>query len=317
MNFLFYCQGDDGEMLKAFSEALQTPPFSHTLINGQDPSQAIDRASIDAAIVWLPPDDFFDGLVNLTHVYAMAAGVDQLLKHPGLPDNIQLIRLQDAGMATQMAEYVLYGTLRAQRNFHEFDVAQHQAKWLHGLPVRSSKDTRVGILGAGVLGAAVASRLVLNGYPTTCWSRTPKALPSGVSNVHGTDALADFLTHCDVLVCLLALTDSTRGILNGSLFTQLPRGAFIINCARGQHLVDVDLLNAIDEGQLSGAMLDVFHHEPLAANHPFWTHPRILMTPHEAARSLVDESVTQIMRSIGQVESGNEPDGLIDRSRGY
>lgn len=317
MNFLFFCQGDDGQMMRAFRQALQTHPYSHTLIDGHDTAVEFDRSSIDAAIVWLPPDDFFDGLNNLTHVYAMAAGVDQLLRHPSLPDNIQLIRLQDAGMAPQMAEYVLYGTLRAQRNFHEFEVAQRQSTWSHGLPVRRCTDTRVGILGAGVLGSAVASRLVLNGYPTTCWSRTSKAMPQGINNVHGTEVLADFLAGCDVLVCLLALTESTRGILNQSLFNQLPRGAFIINCARGQHLVDVDLLNAIDEGQLSGALLDVFHHEPLANNHPFWTHPRIVVTPHEAARSLEDESVEQIMRSIGQVEQGVQPDGLVDRSRGY
>lgn len=317
MNFLFFCHGDNGQMLSAFRQALQTAPFSHTLIDGHDTSQTIDRSSIDAAIVWLPPDDFFDGMVNLTHVYAMAAGVDQLLMHPGLPDNVQLIRLQDAGMANQMAEYVLYGALRAQRNFHEFDVAQLQSNWIHGLPVRRAEDTRVGILGAGVLASTVASRLVLNGYPATCWSRTPKTPTNGVSHVYGRDVLPEFLSNSDVLVCLLALTEQTRAILDYALFKQLPPGAFIINCARGQHLVDVDLLNAIDEGQLSGALLDVFHHEPLPDNHPFWTHPRIAVTPHEAARSLEDESVNQIMRSVGQVEQGVQPDGLVNRSRGY
>ncbi|MFK7993515.1 MAG: 2-hydroxyacid dehydrogenase [Granulosicoccus sp.] len=317
MNFLFYCQGDDGQMLSAFRQALKTPPFSHTLLDARETISEDDRSSISAAIVWMPPDDFFDGLTNLTHVYAMAAGVDQLLKHPALPDNVKLIRLQDAGMASQMAEYVLYGTLHAQRNFHEFDVAQRQAKWVHGLPVRRSEDTRVGILGAGILGFAVASRLVLNGYPATCWSRTFKTPPTGVCQVHGADALPQFLANTDVLVCLLALTEETQGILNAQLFSQLPCGAFIINCARGKHLVDVDLLNAIDDGQLSGALLDVFHHEPLPDTHPFWKHPRIIVTPHEAARSLIDESVAQIMRSIGQVENGQKPDGLIDQSRGY
>ncbi len=220
-------------------------------------------------------------------------------------------------MAVQMAEYVLYGVLRAQRNFHEFDVAQQQSQWVHGLPVRSATDVRVGILGAGVLASTVAARLVLNGYPTTCWSRTPKILPEGISNVHGTGTLTGFLPQCDVLVCLLALTDQTNGILNSSLFALLPHGAFVINCARGQHLVDVDLLNTLDENHLSGAMLDVFHHEPLAGNHPFWDHPRIVITPHEAARSLEHESVDQIMRSITQVDRSETPDGLVDRSRGY
>jgi len=317
VNFLFYCQGDNGQMLSALRTALQGVSPSHTLINGHDDSLPIDRSCVDAAIVWQPPEKFFDDLVNLKHVYAMAAGVDQLLKHPGLPVCTPVIRLQDAGMATQMAEYVLYGTLRAQRNFHEFDVAQRQSRWIHGLPVRHSADTHVGILGAGILGAAVASRLKINDFPVTCWSRGPRVMNEGVSHVHGDDALPGFLAQCNVLVCLLALTDSTRGVLDNKLFSQLPSGAFIINCARGQHLVDVDLLNAIDEGQLSGALLDVFHHEPLADNHPFWTHPRIVVTPHEAARSLVDESVAQIIRSVSQVQAGDLPDGLVDRLRGY
>ena len=317
MNYLFHCEGDNGQMYEGFNQALKRPPFSHQLLKTENLQSDQDLSSIEAAIVWLPPEDFFNGLVNLRHVYALAAGVDQLLKHPGLPEDVEIVRLQDAGMATQMAEYVLYGVLRAQRNFHEFDAAQKQSRWIHGLPVRAAFDTHVGILGAGVLATTVACRLVLNGYSTTCWSRTQKSLPDGVAHVHGTDELAAFLAKCNVLVCLLPLTDQTSGIMNSTLFSQLPEGAFVINCARGKHLVDVDLLNALDEEHISGAMLDVFQKEPLATNHPFWDHPRIVVTPHEAARSLEDESLAQIMRSIAQVESGETPDGLVDRTRGY
>lgn len=317
MKYLFHCEGDNGQMYQAFSEALQSPPHSHQLLTANDLLDNKDRSSVTAAIVWLPPDDLFDGLSNLRHVYALAAGVDQLLKHPGLPEGVEIVRLQDAGMATQMAEYVLYGVLRAHRNFHAFDAAQAQSNWIHGLPVRAASDMHVGILGAGVLATTVANRLVLNGYPTTCWSRTQKSPTKGVDHVHGTDAMGEFLAQSNVLVCLLALTDQTSGIMNSKFFSQLPEGAFIINCARGKHLVDVDLLNALDDNHLSGAMLDVFHKEPLAANHPFWDHPRIVVTPHEAARSLEEESLAQIMRSIAQVERGETPDGLVDRLRGY
>lgn len=304
-------------MQVAFRDALQTTPFSHTLLDGHSGQIGVARSSVTAAIVWLPPDDFFEDLPNLTHVFALAAGVDQLLQHPGLPESVSVIRLQDAGMAEQMAEYVMYGVLRAQRNFHEYDVAQKQNLWLHGLPVKGKADIHVGILGAGALGSVAGTTLALNGYQVTCWSRTPKNLPDKVHNAVGKASLPAFLGRCDVLVCLLPLTVDTRGILNMDLFKQLPRNAFIINCARGAHLIDVDLLNAIDEGHLSGAMLDVFHHEPLNQNHPFWNHPRIMVTPHEAARSLLDESLEQIMHSIGQLDNGQIPSATVDRLQGY
>lgn len=302
-------------MLQAFRNALQAGDLSHSVIDGKNDS--VDCKSIRAAIVWLPPDNFFKDLSNLETVYAISAGVDQLLLHPGLPGHVDIIRLRDAGMASQMAEYVLYGALRVQRNFHEFEVAQRSGQWQHGMPVRKAEDTSIGILGSGVLGRAVASRLVENRYAVSCWSRTAKSLPAGISSFFGEAELDSFLEPCDVLVCLLALTDSTTGMLNASLFKKLKKGAYIINVARGKHLVDVDLLNAIDEGQLSGAMLDVFQQEPLAQDHPFWTHPRITVTPHEAARSLADKSVSQIVDSIFQVERGESPDGLVSRSRGY
>lgn len=317
MNFLYYFEGDDGSMLRALRESLQTEEQGHTIFDATDLSTPYQRDCIDAAICWQPPADFFDELTSLTHVYALAAGVDQLLKHQGLPVSTHLIRLRDAGMSDQMAEYALYGVLRAQRQFHEFDVAQHNSSWIQGGRVQRASDTHVGILGAGVLATAVAKRLKANGYPVTCWSRTLHELPSGISHAHGIAQLPDFLSQCQVLVCLLALTDDTCGILNTTRFYQLPIGAFVINCARGQHVNDTDLLNALDDGQLSGAMLDVFHREPLDRSHPFWNHPRVLVTPHEAARSLPEESVAQVLASIKQVEKGETPAGFVDRSRGY
>lgn len=299
-------------MLRAFANSL----VDHTVIDWKS-GHAYDKSAVKAAIVWMPPDNFFDGLDNLSHVYALAAGVDQLIDHPGLSSNVTLVRLHDAGMAIQMQEYVLYGVLHAHRKFHEFRVLQSQGIWAHGTGVRNAADVSVGILGSGALGLKVAERLSANGYPVCCWSRSVKTLPEGVKNSVGAAGLPEFLSNSDVLVCLLPLTRDTRGVLNAELFDRLPEGAFLINVARGAHLVENDLLEALATGQLSGALLDVFATEPLPENHPFWNHPRILLTPHEAATSVVEESVAQILSSIRQVERGEKPLGQVDRTRGY
>ena len=317
MTILFYCEGDDGSMLSHLRNELHSLPSAQVLVDAADLPDDFDRASVTAALVWNPPADFFNGLSSLTHVYALSAGVDKLLSHPGLPADISLIRLQDAGMSEQMAEYVLYGVLHAQRHFHTLGKAQLHAEWLRGLPVKSARDFHVGILGAGVLAVAVAHRLAANGYLVSCWSRTSKTPVEGISMVCGVNALPKLLPTCDALVCLLPLTADTAGILDTALFRQLPRGAFIINCARGEHLVDNDLVSALDEQHLSGALLDVFHQEPLPEQHPFWQHPAIVITPHEAARTLPREAALQIVRSMQQVEQGQTPAGLVDRSRGY
>lgn len=301
-------------MLRAFAEQLK----DHKIIDWN--SSHLDdsaRAGIDAAIVWMPPDNFFDGLCNLSRVFALAAGVDQLLEHPGLPTDVEIIRLQDAGMALQMSEYVLYGVLHAHRRFKDFRLAQQQRQWIHGVKVPSASQISVGILGAGALGLQVALRLQVNGYPIRCWARTRRSMPEGIGLAVGTAELDCFLAESQVLVCLLPLTDVTRGILNRSLFEKLPKGAFIINVARGAHVVDEDLISALNSGQLSGALLDVFQIEPLPAEHPFWDHPQILITPHEAANSLVDASVDQTQNSIRQLELGQLPPGVVDRTRGY
>lgn len=312
MTALFYCQGDDGSMFQAFADSLGT----ENIVAWKQGLQ-FDKSVVETAIVWMPPEDFFDGLHNLTHVFTLAAGVDQLLGHPGLSADVNLVRLQDAGMGVQMAEYVLYGVLHAHRRFQDFRSSQAIGQWSHGAGVRQASEVSVGILGAGVLGQQVARRLYANGYPVACWSRTEKTLPDGVDGKIGDEALPQFLSNSNVLVCLLPLTDRTRGILNTSLFASLPNGAFLINVARGGHLVDADLIAAIDSGQVSGALLDVFHQEPLPAEHPFWHHPRITVTPHEAANSVVEHSVRQTLASMECLKRGERPPGLVDRTRGY
>lgn len=290
-----------------------------------------EASKVRHTVVWMPPENFFDGLSNLKHIHAVAAGVDQLLTHPGLPTDAAIYRLEDAGMGVKMSEYVLYGVLHAHRRFPTLQEAQREGRWARETRTASAARWQVGILGAGFLGSMVASRLVQNGYPVTCWSRTSRALPEGVSGSVGRNVLPGFLEQCNVLVCLLPLTDQTRGILNMELFKQLPDGAFLINPGRGEHLIESDLSAALDTGKLSGALLDVFATEPLPESHPFWSDPRVLITPHLAAPSPIRESMTSIASTIAALDdnelsgesSSAESDSIlldtarVDRNRGY
>ena len=309
MNVLVHAAGDDGSLPAALRERLPGMTISTR--------EACDPDAISDAVVWLPPPDFFDGLTALRRVHLVAAGVDHLLAHPGLPRDATVLRLEDAGMGREMAEYVLYGVLHAQRRFAEFAAASREGRWARDVTVRSAGETRVGILGAGVLGLSVARRLVTNGYRVSCWSRTTKRLPEGVSGAVGDAARAAFLSASDVLVCLLPLTDATRGILDADTFSRLPPGAFLINVARGGHLIEADLVEALDAGRVSGALLDVFEQEPLPSAHPFHRDPRIIVTPHVAAPSPVDASVEQIATNLEAASRGAPLRGVIDRSRGY
>ncbi|PID60582.1 MAG: glyoxylate/hydroxypyruvate reductase A [Gammaproteobacteria bacterium] len=307
---LFHSASDDGSMLAAFREALP----EHRLIT--DPHKAKPQA-VEHAIVWQPPADFFDGFDRLRYVHALAAGVDQLMTHPGLPPDATVLRLEDAGMGVLMAEYVLYGVLHAHRGLPALQAAAERREWLHQLGVPAAAAVRVGILGAGALGTIVAERLAANGYSVCCWSRSEKTLPAPIEHVAGETHLRDFLNTSDVLVCLLPLTEATRGILDARLFNALPDGAFVINVARGGHLVEADLLDAITRDKLAGALLDVFDEEPLPDDHPFWSEPRILVTPHIAAPSPVPDSVARITANIARIRAGETPIGMVDRSRGY
>jgi glyoxylate/hydroxypyruvate reductase A len=307
MSILFYCDGDhDNSFLTAFQQHLP----KHT-INVWP--QCPDKFAITTAIVWKPPVDFFDGLDSLQHVLSIAAGVDHLLDHPGLPDNVNVVRLADAGMAQLMAQYVLYGVLHAHRKMHELRNAQYSAHWVESFSIASAEQFRVGILGAGELGSVVAQRLMQNDYPVSCWSRTPKDFP-GVQ--HHTD-LDELLPTVNALVCLLPLTPQTKHILNASLFAKLQQGAFIINPGRGDHLAEDDLIPALDSGHIGGALLDVFCTEPLPQSHPFWQHKKIIITPHIAAQTPSNHAVQQITHSIALLEQGKKPRGLVDRQRGY
>jgi glyoxylate/hydroxypyruvate reductase A len=268
----------------------------------------------DHAIVWSPPQQFIDEQPTLKGIFNIGAGVDALLKLR-LPHGAVVVRIDDGGMAVQMAEFVVHAITRHVRELDCYDGDAKTAQWGFRRP-RDRADFPVGIMGLGVLGTRVAQAVQHFDYPVVGWSRTPKVLP-GVRGFSGAAGFDDFLRASRILVCLLPLTDETRDIIDRRALDLLQPGGYVINVARGAHLVDDDLLAALDSGHLAGAALDVFRKEPLAADHPFWKHPKITVTPHTSARTMRDESIAQIARKIESLGRGEPIAGVVDRQRGY
>jgi glyoxylate/hydroxypyruvate reductase A len=268
----------------------------------------------DYAVVWAPPQALLDEQPGLKAVFNIGAGVDALLKLR-LPPTARVVRLDDAGMSVQMAEYVCHAVIRHYREFDGYEADVRQGRWSYRKP-RSRADFAVGVMGLGVLGSRVAQALRVFEFPVNGWSRSPKAL-DGVRGFSGREGFNDFLAASRVLVNLLPLTPDTQDILNRGTLSRLQPGGYVINVARGAHLVDEDLLALLDEGHLAGATLDVFRTEPLPAGHPFWTHPGMTVTPHTSARTLRDESIAQIAGKIRALEQGEPIAGIVDPVRGY
>ena len=268
----------------------------------------------DYAVVWRPPQQMLDEQPGLKAIFNTGAGVDALMKLK-LPAGVPVIRLDDAGMSVQMAEYVCHAVIRHFREFDGYEADMDNGKWSFRKP-RSRIDYPVGILGLGVLGERVAKAVAQFDFPVNGWSRSPKML-GGVQCFHGEAQLQDFLAASRIVVCLLPLTSETDSILNARTLGQIRPGGYVINVARGAHVVDADLLAAIDSGHLAGATLDVFRVEPLPQGHAFWNHPKITVTPHTSARTLRSESIAQIARKIAALQSGQTVAGLVDAGRGY
>ncbi|UAN42502.1 MULTISPECIES: glyoxylate/hydroxypyruvate reductase GhrA [unclassified Enterobacter] len=278
-----------------------------------------DNEHADYALVWHPPVEMLQGR-KLKAVFALGAGVDSILSklkaHPEmLPEEVPLFRLEDTGMGQQMQEYAVSQVLHWFRRFDDYQVFKQQAHW-EPLPEYRREDFTIGILGAGVLGSKVAEALAPWGFPLRCWSRSRKNYP-GVESFAGTDELSAFLKGTRVLINLLPNTAETVGIINGALLNQLVDQSYLMNLARGVHLVEPDLLKALDSGKLKGAMLDVYSREPLPAESPLWAHPRVAMTPHVAAVTRPAEAVAYISHTISEMEKGNPVTGQVDRQRGY
>jgi glyoxylate/hydroxypyruvate reductase A len=272
-------------------------------------------APADYAVLWKPPQQLLDEQgQHLKAIFNTGAGVDAILKLR-LPLHVPIVRLDDAGMSVQMTEYVCHAVIRHFREFDAYDRDTDHGKWSFRKP-RSRIEFPVGVLGLGVLGERVARALTQFDFPVNGWSQTPKDIP-GVACYHGKERLNDFLAATRVVVCLLPLTPETENILNMDTLGRLQAGGYVINVARGAHLVDADLIACIDSGHLAGAQLDVFRVEPLPKDHPFWAHPQINITPHTSARTLRSESIAQIARKIEALECGQAVAGVVDMDRGY
>ena len=268
----------------------------------------------DYAVVWAPPQQFIDEQHQLKALFNIGAGVDALMALR-IPPHVKLVRLDDAGMSVQMAEYVSHAVIRHFREFDGYETDVAAGQWSYRKP-RDRADFPVGIMGLGVLGARVARALTQFDFPVVGWSRSARHL-EGVHCFSGTEGFAEFLAHTRILVCLLPLTAETRDIMNAANLAQLRLQAYVINVARGAHLVDQDLLAMLDQGRLMGATLDVFRTEPLPLEHPFWKHPKISITPHTSARTMRFESIVQIASKIKAIERGEGVAGVVNPGLGY
>ncbi|MES2910262.1 MAG: glyoxylate/hydroxypyruvate reductase A [Pseudomonadota bacterium] len=299
----------------------RTPPwlegfqaaFPDAVIEQWAPGSAL----ADYAVVWAPPQQLFDEQKSLNGVFNIGAGVDALAKLR-IPAHVPVVRLDDAGMSVQMAEYVCHAVIRHFREFDGYEADVASGKWSYRKP-RSRSDYPVGVMGLGVLGERVSRALTQFDFPVLGWSRSAKTV-EGVRCFSGADGLNDFLSATRILVCLLPLTPETENIMNRDTLGRLLPGAYVVNVARGGHLVDDDLIALLDSGRVAGATLDVFRTEPLRAGHAFWKHPKITITPHTSARTLRDESIAQIAGKIRALEGGAaiaSLAGVVDLKKGY
>ncbi|TAK99118.1 MAG: glyoxylate/hydroxypyruvate reductase A [Rhodospirillaceae bacterium] len=263
---------------------------------------------------WEPPPDIHKNFPNLQVIFSVGAGIDQF-DLTQIPPSIRVVRMVEPGIRAGMMEYVVFATLTLHRHILDYIEAKRAARW-NPIDLVDAAQRRIGVMGLGDLGKGVLTHLKAFGFPLYGWSRSPHHI-DGVTCLAGAESLPDFLKNCDILICLLPLTPATRGILSRKIFDVLPAGAGLINVGRGGHLRDADLLAALASGQLSGAVLDVFGSEPLPEDHPFWRHPRILMTPHIASMTHVESGGQALLDNIRRHLAGQPMHGLIQRDRGY
>ena len=309
MRILYYNEGENpAEWLRELKTAL--PEAEIRLW------QPGDDAPADYALVWNPPASLFRNRTGLKAIVNLAAGVDSLLAMDYVTKaNVPIFRLEDAGMAIQMAEYVTYAVLRYFRRFDKYEKQARQKTW-EMLEPRERKNFTIGIMGLGIMGTAVANALRPFGFPLRGWSRSKKNMP-GIDCYAGPEQMHAFLDKVSILVCVLPLTAETAGILNLNNFCHLEHGACLINAGRGAHLVENDLMEAMRTGLIRAATLDVTGMEPLPPDHPFWSHDNITITPHIAALTFCHETVKQIAGLIHALERGETLTSQVDPQRGY
>ena len=270
---------------------------------------------IDFAMVWRHPFGIFAQLPNLRCIASLGAGVDHLFADPHLPKTIPIVRIVDPAMSTEITQYVVTAVLYWLKRFDHWEKCQHQKFWARAAPF-NFLDKTVGIMGLGFLGTHTANTLSALGVKVIGWSQSPKQL-SKIQHFSGAAEFKDFLKQTGILVCMLPLTPHTQNILNLDNFNCLPKGAYLINIGRGEHLVENDLLTALDSGQLAGAYLDVFRQEPLPPEHPFWLHQRIRVTPHIAAVTNPATALPQILENYRRLQAGEPLLNCVHTQKGY
>jgi glyoxylate/hydroxypyruvate reductase A len=282
-------------------------------VHGRDAYRSED---IDYILSFRPAHGLLKTFSKLKAIFSLGAGVDAFLADPEFPKHIPLVRFVDPQLSTEMAQYVVLHTLLQHRNQRTFDAAQAKGRWSQMVLPRKTADTRIGILGLGEIGTVAGERLRDLGFPVSGWSRTSKSV-RGIESYAGKGEFEAFLRVSDFLICLLPLTSETRGILNAKTFALLPQGAYVINVARGGHLIEDDLIAAIDSGHLAGGTLDVFQTEPLPETSPLWRHPRIVVTPHIAAISDPRVAAQYVIDGIARAERGEPVANVVDIEREY
>jgi glyoxylate/hydroxypyruvate reductase A len=268
----------------------------------------------EVAICWNSPPGVYAQMPKLRLVHSIAAGVDNVIAEQELRD-LPVCRVLDPMLAEGMLQFVLWGVIYYHRKIDEAQRSQLVAEWKRP-PQTLASSCRVGLMGLGEIGGHLARRLPLLGYTVSGWSRTPREIP-GVTVFSGEDGFDDFLAQTDVLVCLLPLTSATRGLLSKRVFDALPAGAALIHVGRGEHLVEDDLASALASGHLRGAIIDVFEQEPLRPDHPFWTLPGVVVTPHMATMNGYDVIAAQVAANTARLVRGEPLVNTVDVERGY
>lgn len=303
----------DPEIMTTYIAAFEeTAPHIHLAL----PEDIADPEAVTFALAWYPPEDAFGAYPNLRLVSSIAAGVNGILDNPSLPGDVPLMRIAGDSQAQMMAGFVTWHVLWHHRRFGDYLAHQRLAHW-ERLPKRYAHEIRIGLLGAGKMGSATARALKALDYDVAIYSRSGRNLPEGVTGFSGADGLGQLAARSDILINLLPLTAETRDILNAELFSRLPSGAVLIHVGRGEHLVEADLLAALDSGQLSAASLDVFAIEPLPADHVFWHHDRIVVTPHDACDSTPTQVAQEVAEGMARLDDGQLPASVVDRHAGY